>query len=87
MCADSFTTLSPELALLVQRLPASRHDAIALSVLRDELEGGHFEWEAEDLARSGSHPIVLARHRWAGWTRFFHGRGPAPGACPVPIPT
>jgi hypothetical protein len=87
MCADSITTLGPELALLVQRLPASRRDSIVLSVLRDELEGGHAEWEATDLGSSGPRHAVLAPHHSAGWNRFFHRRGPAPPACPVGIPT
>ena len=86
MCAESITTLGPELALLVQRLPASRRDSIVLSVLRDELEGGHAEWEASELGRSNSHPILPASHRRAGWSRLFHRRGPALGAGPVRLP-
>ena len=87
MCADSVTTLGPELALLVQRLPASRRDSIVLSVLRDELEGGHAEWEASELRRSKPDHSLPASHRWAGWNRFFHRTGPASAACAVRLPT
>jgi len=87
MCAYAEPAFGPELALLPQRTPASRRDAIALSVLREELEGASPEWTvSQELARpvDRADSARAARPRWG---RLLSRRAYAPDPCVARSPT
>jgi hypothetical protein len=71
MCAALRTTLSPEMALIAERIPSTHRDPALLSALRDEYGGSSVEWilangPVLDAARSS-----IRRRSVSLWTRIF----------------